>query len=268
MKENGLRSIRLVCIDLDGTLLNKRGEITVESKRGIRRILDQGMAVAIVTGRPYRFAELIRNQIDGRIKIVSFNGNYVDFNGKIIAYSLDQKILERVMEVISGSSTEAFFKSADKVYCYNSDSTMFTYDETVMKTGRYSDIDTLREELKDPLYKILLYNKDPFVLHPQKKEIVKLEDLSLESYGDIGFEILAPHRHKGTAIDEMAAFLGIGRESILSIGDGENDKGMFLSSGYKVAMGNASAEIRDLADFVTDTNDEEGVLKVLRMLES
>lgn len=260
--------IQLVCIDLDGTLLSKNGEISEACISEFKEILNKGLEVAIVTGRPYRFARHIRNQIDRRLKIISFNGNYLDFNGKIAAYPLDQKVLEQTMEIISGSSTEAFFKSESTVICYNSDSTLFTYEENLMKTRRYVDLEMLREAIEEPLYKIFLYNEDPVVLLSQKKELAKFDNLSIISYEDIAFEILAPERHKGIAVEEMAGLLGIAKENILSIGDGENDIEMFRSSGYKVAMGNATIEIQNLADFVTDTNENEGVLKILKMLRT
>jgi len=261
-----MSEIQLVCIDLDGTLLNRKGEISKACISEFGKILNEGLDVAIVTGRPYRFAKHIRNQIDRRIKIISFNGNYLDFNGRIAAYPVEQKALEQTMEIISGWSTEAFFKSESTVICFNSNSTRFTYEENLMMTKRYVDLVMLREAIEDPLYKIFLYNVDPVVLLSQKKELAKLTDLSIISYDNIAFEILAPERHKGIAVEEMAAYLGISKKNILCIGDGVNDIEMFSSSGYKVAMGNASEEIQNLADFVTATNENEGVLKVLKML--
>lgn len=265
-RDKELSQIQLVCIDLDGTLLDMNGEISKACIDEFREILNQGIHVSIVTGRPYRFAKAIRNQIDRRIKIIAFNGNYLDFDGRIAAYPVDQKALEQTMEIISGSSTEAFFKSESTVICFNSNSTRFTYEENLMMTKRYVDIEMLREGIEDPLYKIFLYNEDPVVLLSQKKELEQLADLSIISYDNIAFEILAPERHKGIAVEEMAAYLGISKKNILCIGDGENDIEMFSSSGYKVAMGNAAKEIQNLADFVTATNENEGVLKVLKML--
>lgn len=263
-----LSGIRLVCVDLDGTLLRKSGEISEACISEFKNILNKGMEVAIVTGRPYRFARHIRNRIDRRIQIISFNGNYLDLNGKVEAYPVDQKVIAQTMAIINGSSTEAYFKSESAVLCYNSDSTLFTYEENLMKTKRFDDLVLLREAIEEPIYKIFLYNEDPAILTAQKNKISKLANLSIVPYDDIAFEILAPKRHKGIAVTEMASLLSITREKILSIGDGENDREMLKESGYKVAMGNASVEIRNMADFVTDTNENEGVLKVLKMLSA
>lgn len=83
------------------------------------------------------------------------------------------------------------------------------------------------------------------------------------AYTGLYVEVFAKGASKGTALSALAAHLGIRKEEIACIGDGENDLSMFNASGLKIAMGNSVPELKEKADFVTGSNNRNGVAEAV-----
>lgn len=101
-----------------------------------------------------------------------------------------------------------------------------------------------------------------------KEEFKKQEDLEVVSSGKINFEVMSKGTSKGIAVKKFCDILGIDSKEVICIGDNENDISMIKFAGLGIAMGNATDEVKSMADFVTDTNVNDGVAKALRKILS
>ncbi|OJT75988.1 hydrolase, partial [Clostridioides difficile] len=118
------------------------------------------------------------------------------------------------------------------------------------------------------ILKCILFSENVDSLREAKEEFKKQEDLEVVSSGKINFEVMSKGTSKGIAVKKFCDILGIDSEEVICIGDNENDISMIKFAGLGIAMGNATDEVKSMADFVTDTNVNDGVAKALRKILS
>ncbi|MDU5414364.1 MAG: HAD-IIB family hydrolase, partial [Clostridium perfringens] len=100
-------------------------------------------------------------------------------------------------------------------------------------------------------------------LFKAKEELKKYEDLEVVSSSPSNFEVMNKGTSKGRAVKVLADILNINREEIMCLGDSENDLSMIEFAGLGVAMGNAEEFLKEKADYITDTNENDGVAKAI-----
>lgn len=257
--------IRLICLDLDGTLLNSKSEISKPNNNCLKQCLDQGIHVFFVTGRPYCYARYLANQIDERIEIVSYNGGCYIENNQLIEKFIPQDKLIPIINAIEKYKIPAFFKGSKYFYTHEEYDKRFLYDHmTNLKgfpfTQSFSSLtwDELRHTTKD-IIKVLLYNYDVEPLNQLRAEIDQIDGVTTTSDRTISFDIIPENVSKGNALSDIMKTYGIKKEEVISFGDAENDIPMFERSGFTVAMGNAKESIKEMCDDVTLSNDEDGI---------
>ena len=266
-------AIRLIALDIDGTLLNSRWEVSPANQAAIAEATRRGIEVVIVTGRRYDFALPALREIDSPLTMIVNNGALVRTNdGKTHLRHLLQK--ETACRVLQ--ATTAWRSAAAVVF----DRPMA--NQVIVEAIDWSDpirggyYRRNREFLADarPLESCL--DEDPIeVMFTGEVEPLRLAEKTLRSvpfrshfslavtvYEDRNFsmiDVLHPAVSKGAALAEWAGLRGIDPLEILAIGDNHNDLEMLSFAGVPVVMGNSVPELKERGWHVTASNDEDGV---------
>lgn len=267
---------KLIALDIDGTLLNSSSKLTNGVKKAIKTVKEKGAKVVLCTGRPLKGVQEYLDELNLREK-----GDYAaTFNGALIQDTFTESPVshltlnhEDLMDLYNLSlkvGSRSHFYDTKKLYTFNKDVSDYTVYESYL-TGTHLNIATPEEIPQD-----IAISKFMMIDHPEILEqcVNKIPQEYYEKYTIVRstpffLEILNKNANKGSGIALLANELGIKAEEVICVGDAGNDKHMIEYAGLGVAMGNATSDIKDLADYITLSNDEDGVAHVINkfMLE-
>ncbi len=265
-----MEKIKMIGLDLDGTLLTDRKEFTDRSKRALRAAIDSGIIVLIATGRPLTgIPEEIRNFPGMRYALTSNGAKVMDVweNRVVDEHLLSAKLAEKALEICGKYDTlqEVYYDGVsyapadkrDMIPRYHKNPNMWEY---MRKTRTWvEDIFRMVRESDRGLDKIQMLFADMEERTKAWQELSEVEGLEL--VGSLGYniEINAAGVNKGSGLVSLGRLLGIRREEIMACGDGDNDLLMLKEVGFGVAMANAEEEVKKAADYITLSNEEDGV---------
>lgn len=260
---------KAVFIDMDGTLLRNDHTISSVNKQAIERLLVKNIMVVPVSARPlHGIMPIIQDVIPPTMPIVSLNGSYIFFNNEI----LFQVAIELPDAV--GLHNELQHYDASMMYYSQMEWFSASDDQLVKKEQRITPIKIKIQPFDVTLKEWQAQQAGPnkILIAAPNNIIAIIEDRLLELYGaslniyksqPTYLEVMNMEASKPKAIKFLLKKYGFEQQDIIAIGDNYNDKGMIEFAGIGVAMGNAPAEIKDIADYVTDTNMNDGVAKAL-----
>ncbi|MFK8242871.1 MULTISPECIES: Cof-type HAD-IIB family hydrolase [unclassified Facklamia] len=263
--------IKLIAIDLDGTLLNSQGMITKENIDALYFAHQQGVKIVLCTGRPY-FAmkdfvsEIGLNSDDDYI--ITFNGGLVQkaANGEIIKqYVLTPRDLKRWDSLTQQLALPLNLIDQAFVYephQYPENHPSIYLDERKNLATCFMDYDAFDSEHEFNKFVVCC---EPNYLDQQIQLIPKefFEDYSVFKSRTNLLEIVEKSVTKGNILLELAKHLEIAADELMAIGDQENDLTMIEVAGVGVAMGNAVDSVKQAAQYITATNDENGVAQAI-----
>ena len=269
---------KMVCIDLDGTLFGKNKRISDKTKEIISYVHNKGIEIVVTTGRLYSNAAQIAKIIGVSSPIIAANGAVIRdevYNKEIYKSSFSYDQCNRVLGLIKKHKLKAHFYTIDRVIGNSPIATLaalyyrYRNNRSDYKINVDSCINslTLRRRFKeheDNIVKCVVYSNNPRRIEGFKKETKQIKELTIFGAGKYSVEVNTNDVSKGNAIKILADYLNISREEIICIGDNENDISMIEYAGLGVAMGNAISELKEIADYVTDTNVNDGVFKVIK----
>ncbi len=282
---------KLVAIDLDGTLLNSYGEVTAKTKEAIKKAVEKGVEVVLASGRPISSVEDLANDLSANHYLISGNGAIVyDMHKKEIVYDNFLK-KEQVLEIIKICEENSIYYNIytenevlTKSLNYN---TLFYHSENTHKQEEkrtniniVDDVYGYIEKTEDDHFlKITVCDESRVVFnnilkklemvpnidvldvsHMSKKIIRNGTDEVLVEY--CYTEITNKDVHKWSAMKFIIDDMNITSEEVVAIGDNVNDKEMIEGAGLGVAMGNATDQIKEIANVTVATNNEDGVCEV------
>ena len=264
-------NIRIIGLDLDGTLLQKDRTVSEGNKRAIKESLDKGIQVYLVTGRPYCFTKMIAKSIDERMKIIAANGGIYEIGNRCIEAAIDQETLRKIVLILQKFQMNAFLKGKRFIYTHEPYDERFLYDhmnenfQDNYKIKSFTGVpwDELAKEAKEIL-KILVYHYDEELLEKARKEIECIMNCEITDYQRISFDINAKGINKGNIIKTVLKENGCTKDNFMAIGDGNNDIPMFQEASIAVAMENATEEVKKHSNYITDHYLEDGVGKAIR----
>lgn len=269
--ETGMEyKIKMIGLDLDGTLLTDKKELTERTRKAVSSALEQGVVVLAATGRPWLgVPEELRNFPGMRYALTSNGARIIDTleNRVIEEHLLSPDLAKKALEICGKYDTlqEVYFDGqgyapADKMACvekYHKNPSMCEY----MRKTRIpvKDIFELVEKENRGLDKVQALFADMKERSQAWRELKT--DSGLELVGSLKYniEINAAGVNKGTGLVNLGRLLGIRREEIMACGDGDNDEVMLREAGLGVAMANAEEQVKAAADYVTLSNEEDGV---------
>ncbi|MCE0492468.1 Cof-type HAD-IIB family hydrolase [Vibrio salinus] len=261
---------KLIAIDIDGTLLNSKRELTQETIDTISEAQSRGVKVVLASGRPI---EGMRKHLD-MLNMTSDDDFVIHFNGSIVESAATGQIIHS--EILTGADAKLIASTARDLKV-NTHAFSKNIGLITPKTSKYTSVESTINNIKiheldfsqlddnhaiikamivdEPELLDLAINQLPDSLH-DKFTIVRSADCFLE--------FLNPKSNKGLAVQTLAETLKIPQERVMCIGDAGNDRHMVEYAGLGVAMGNAMEETKNVADYITDTNDQNGVAKAIR----
>jgi Cof subfamily protein (haloacid dehalogenase superfamily) len=265
--------IRLIALDIDGTLLNSRFEVSVSNRAAITEATRRGIEVALVTGRRYDFALPVAQQVEAPLTMIVNNGALVRTSeGQTrLRHLLPKETAFRVLRVTEpwrdGTAVVFDRPRANQVMLQSID----WNDPT--RGGYYL---RNREFLAEasPLESCLI--EDPIQVMftggvvPMREAEAALRNVSFgqefalavtvyEAKDFSMIDVIHPSVSKGAALAEWAGLRGISPQEILAIGDNHNDLEMLSFAGVPVVMGNSVPELKIRGWAITGSNDEDGV---------
>lgn len=269
--------IKMIGLDLDGTLLTDKKELTARTKAVISRTLSQGIVVLVATGRPWMgIPEELRNFPGMRYALTSNGARVIDTqeNRVIEEHLLSPRLALKVLETCGKYDTlqEVYFDGqgyapADKmavVERYHRNPSMCEY----MRKTRIpvDNIFKLVKEENRGLDKVQALFADMEERTQAWRELREVSGLELVGSLRYNIEINTAGVNKGTGLVNLGKVLGIKREEIMAFGDGDNDIVMLKEVGIGVAMANAEDKVKETADYITLSNEEDGVAEAIEKL--
>lgn len=260
---------KVLVLDIDGTLTNSQKEISPATRRGILETLKRGHKVILASGRPTPGMRRYEKELE----LEKYGGYLLSFNGgRIIECRSGEIVYQRVLPL---SIIPGLYGFARRNQCglitYFGDKIIsaFEPDEYVRLESRINGMEIkVVENFKD--YVDFDINKCLLTAPPERAEVYEKELAA--KYGDIlsvyrsepfFVEIMPQNVDKATSLDRMLETVGLTREAAICCGDGFNDISMIKYAGVGVAMGNAQPAVKDAADYITATNDEDGLVQVM-----
>ena len=256
---------KLIVLDLDGTLTNSKKEITPRNRETLIRMQEQGIRLVLASGRPTYGIVPLANEL----RMNEFGGFILSYNGgEIINWETQEMVYENVLpnEVVP-----VLYECARTHQL-----SILTYDGAEIITENSQDPYVLKEaflnkmavrETNDFLTDITLPVAKCLIVGDADKLIPLEAELCLRLQGRINvfrsepyfLELVPQGIDKAVLLKEI----GVAREEVIAIGDGYNDLSMIRFAGLGIAMGNAQEPVKKAADYITLSNEEDGVAEAI-----
>nr|WP_247747447.1 Cof-type HAD-IIB family hydrolase [Alkalihalobacillus sp. BA299] len=244
MKKQNKKNIKLIAIDMDGTLLNDRNEISAENRKAIKEAEERGIHVVISTGRTRMTCDDLVKSLSLRSYLITVNGSEIwDENGNLIERQLlEVEHIKQMWGLKQQHNTFCWAASVGNVWKEEFPDDFSAHEW--MKFGFDVKDDEVRQLILD--------------------ELTENEALEISNSSPTNIEINASGVNKARAIEKVCIRLGITMDNVLAMGDSLNDLAMIKEAGVGVAMGNAQNHVKECADWVTTSNLEDGVAVAIR----
>lgn len=270
------RDIRLIGLDLDGTTLTTDKKLTPHTKEVLEACIRQGIEVLPATGRVWSGIPEELMKMEGVHYVISSNGAAVVELATGKAVYTNGIAWDRALEVFDILERYDTFYDAyaegngwceARFYENLNDYGIEPLIQRLVKSSR-TCIEDLREwvkEHKSPIEKINMFFRDGEKRQQAFRELSEIPDLAVTCSLTNNLEINHCTCNKGDALLNLGKILGISMEQIMACGDGNNDLEMVRNAGVGVAMENGEDSVKEAADYVTVTNDEEGVARAIEL---
>lgn len=272
--------IKAIVLDIDGTLLNDQKEISEKTKDSLLRAQESGVKVVLASGRPLaamlKFSkELNMEQHHGLL--LSNNGACVtdcSTTETLFSQSISDEVGKEILAHLENFEVKPMIANNDYMYVNNVYDCMITAPphglkniiEYESRSGNFKlcEVDNLAAFVDFPLHKILIAG-EPDYLSQNWKEIMRPFEGRVNGFfsAPFYFEFADKGIDKAYALDKSLQPLGIKPENVISFGDGENDTSIIAYAGIGVAMGNAIDSLKESANEITLSNNEDGIAHLL-----
>lgn len=262
-------SYEILVLDIDGTLTNSEKNITEKTKEALFALQEKGKKVVLASGRPTPGIMPIAEQI--RLK---------EYGGYILAYNGAKVVNAQTGEIIYQKALPA--ESIAKIYDASKEykTGLLSYDKEGIITPEEPDqfiqieakINKLSIKKVDDFVAYINYPVNKCLMTEEGTYLAEVEEKMKERFGDslniyrsepFFLEIMPQSIDKAYSLGKLLEYLGMTKEQMICCGDGYNDLSMIQYAGLGVAMANANDQVRAAADYITLSNDEDGVAHVI-----
>lgn len=237
-------TVRLLAIDVDGTLANSKGIVTERTRQVLHEAVARGLYVVISTGRSRSFLQCVSDQVALEQPLICNNGAEIWKNGQ-------ELLAQRFMPLATAQ---------DILHIFQKHRIQHMWGNCI--EGDFSP-EMFHTTLKNPPMKLGAYFDNRAQLAAVKTEINALPDIEITSSDDLNIEVMKYSTSKAHGLAQLVAELNISLDDVMCFGDSYNDMEMFEASGQAVAMGNATDDLKAKATYITATNDEDGVAQAI-----
>jgi Cof subfamily protein (haloacid dehalogenase superfamily) len=268
---------KLIAIDMDGTLLNSKNEISAMNRKAIKKANDMGIKIVLSTGRIFSSAIYYAKLLNINTPIISCNGAYVYeyYNSRLLYDNpIDPKNCIDVIRMAEENNMYYHFYNKDTFFANELNHTVLKYyrwnedkrDRDRINIRIEENPIKIIEEENPNVYKFVFVDDNKDKITCFRKKLCTNKNIEVASSWWNNVEVMNREVSKGKALEEVCSLFGIKRDEVVAIGDNENDISMLKFAGLSIAMDNGEQIAKDVADFVTDSNDEDGVGKVIEKL--
>lgn len=267
-------AIKMIALDLDGTTFNSKGQLTDRTRETLEATAAKGVYVVVSTGRSYNSLPAAIKNVKGISYAITSNGAHInDIATGATVYDdyIYPENIEKIIDIVNkyGCGLEVFIDGQ----AYIDEPTYrdielngceFRNAEYVLWSRKpVADITALMKENRHKIENCNFCFDGTEKLEEARPEIINISNAQITSSFKNNLEIGGPETSKKTALVELMKRLDVHREELMCCGDAPNDIQMMELAGLGVAMGNAWGGTKDHADYVTDTNDNDGVAKAI-----
>lgn len=259
----------ILVLDIDGTLTNSNKEISEVTKNAIMKIQERGHHVVLASGRPTPGILPVAKEL----KLEDFQGFILSFNGaKVINCKTQEVIFQDIIQKEYLTSIyEAAVEEGVGIISYDDTSiiTASKIDQYIEKESKINHmpikvVEDFVSYIDFPINKCLLTGEPDYLAQVEQRMQKRFGDkLSVYRSEPFFLEIMPPQIDKAKSLERLLEHLQMSKEQMISCGDGYNDLTMIQYAGKGVAMANAQKEIKEAADYITRSNDEDGVAHVI-----
>lgn len=270
ISEKRLSSFKMAAFDMDGTLLNRDHQLSTRAIASVKLVAAAGLTVLLATGRMTCAVKNHLEKLGTPGLVVSHNGSLVKDvkTGEVFHHApVPKNLVAKLLDLLDGKETVVHLNFDDDIYLTVSNPYSEQYSQELGVDLTYADLKCLEG---NPTTVLLMDSKDVLnqVLTAVANQFQGQFDYVMAPWqGDVWrLQFLAANTSKGKGVLQVAKRLGVKPEEIISFGDSYNDMEMIQHTGLGIAMGNAVPELKQAADFVTLSNQEDGVALALEAL--
>ena len=283
---------KLVAIDLDGTMLNKYGIITKKTKEVIKCAQNNGIEIIIASGRAITSVKRFSKEINSNKYFISGNGaiTYDITNNKILYENLlDKQKALKIIKICEENSIYYNVYTENGIIAKNLNyNTLYYYKDNLTKPDEnrthiniVEDVYNYINDKDEKILKIMICDEHKSVFNSIVRKLKELseievlevshmsrklikqgtEEIALEYFYT---EVSAKDVDKWNALEKLIELMNISKEEVITIGDNANDLKMIKNAGLGIAMGESAPYVKQSADMITLTNEEDGVAYALK----
>lgn len=264
--------IKLVALDMDGTLLNSQGEISKETEKELKRILKLGIHVVLASGRPSFSLKRFFNQLNinnNNEYSIAFNGCQIINNGslkEIYRKTISAKDVKRAYNLSTQISTSFFAYADDESILFQNNSEYVLFEKNLVnhpcvKQINFNNIPDEKQFIK------MTFTENAKKLN-EISDIVNQEfssEYNVVRSHSYFIEVINKETSKGKALNFLCEYLNISPKEVMSFGDNDNDYELLKASKYRIVMSNSKSELlRNIATEICPSNDEDGIAYTLK----
>ncbi|MFN8526992.1 MAG: Cof-type HAD-IIB family hydrolase [Anaerolineae bacterium] len=257
------KDIKLIVVDIDGTLLNSRKELSERTEKALKAALAMGVQIAFATGKTHNSAKALFDKIAFKAPGIFTQGlTLYDAEGKVTQqHTLPSDVCRQAITFAEDRGFVMLAYSGGRILAKAHNQQLF--DEMAQYHELLEAVGPLQNVLNTaPINKLVAVGLDARSIKALRWQLnsvlggsVRLVQAGINTM----LEILPPGVSKGSALKLLTKDLRIPADSVMAIGDAENDIEMIQFAGWGVAMGQAEQNVKDAADFVAPSNDDDGV---------
>jgi len=255
--------IKLVATDIDGTILIPEKQFTKGVKNCIKRLREFGVKVVLVTGRMNAAAELVAKELNLDTPVISYQGGLVKENGKVLYERyLTEDESEKIINWAKSENIHINLYNGDILYSENDNYEIQRYSRR--QNVNYV-VKPFSEIKKERVNKILAidYNNATRINKFEQELPKEFPDLYIVKSTPHFLEFSNPEASKYCAVKFLQDYWNIKEEETLTIGDQNNDIALLEAGGLKIAMGNATDSLKFVANYITDSVENDGFVKAM-----
>ena len=285
---------KLVAIDLDGTMLNQYGIITEKTKKAISKAQEKGVEVMIASGRAITSVKRFSKEINSNKYFISGNGaiTYDIKNNKILYENILSKTKAlKIIKICEENSIYYNVYTENGIIAKNlSYNTLYYYKDNLTKPDEnrthiniVENVYDYFEQREEKILKIMICDEHKTVFNSIVRKLKELSEIEVLEVSHMSRKIIkqgtdeialeyfytevsAKEVDKWNALEEIIGLMNISKEEVVTIGDNANDLKMITNAGLGVAMGESAPYVKQSADIIAPTNDEDGVAIILNKI--
>ncbi len=261
------RDIRLVLSDVDGTLVTKEKVLSQASIAVVRDLRAAGIAFAITSSRPPRGLRMYVEPLDLKVPIAGLNGGlYVNPDLSVIeSHKLDLATAQATVELMSDQGLGVWLYTQDDWLVRDKSGPHVAREAWILQFDAKVVQEFTEQDLAKAVKIVGVSDDHALVATCEMLAVKSLGTTASVARSEAHFlDVTNPQANKGAVVSRLSKLLDISTDQIATIGDMPNDVSMFRKSGLSIAMGNASDEVKTVANEVTDTNENDGFAKAVR----